>query len=136
MNFTVYDKRTGRIIRTGYCIDDNFEQQAGDYSISDGTYDDALYYWDHGFVLKPPKPVGEYEFDYVTKTWVLNLSMTIYINKSKRNSILTATDWTQVSDNALTEQDRLMWSAYRKALRDMTEDDFISGRFPDQPVRA
>lgn len=51
-------------------------------------------------------------------------------NKSKRNSLLLSSDWTQLPDVDLTETEKQSWRVYRQALRDMTEDDFLSGNFP------
>lgn len=38
-----------------------------------------------------------------------------------RNKLLTESDWTQVSDNALSDEDRAQWAAYRQLLRNITE---------------
>jgi hypothetical protein len=53
-----------------------------------------------------------------------------------RNEELTVTDWTQISDNALTESDRKACASYRQALRDMT-DNFATPEdveWPEYPV--
>jgi len=39
-----------------------------------------------------------------------------------RNSALTKSDWTQASDNALSEDEREAWRVYRQALRDLPFD--------------
>jgi hypothetical protein len=36
-----------------------------------------------------------------------------------RNFLLTQTDWTQVSDNALTQEEKDAWAIYRQALREI-----------------
>jgi len=36
-----------------------------------------------------------------------------------RNFLLTQTDWTQVSDNDLTQEEKNAWAVYRQALRDI-----------------
>lgn len=38
--------------------------------------------------------------------------------RSKRNSLLTASDWTQVADAPV---DQAAWATYRQVLRDITE---------------
>lgn len=39
--------------------------------------------------------------------------------RSWRNSALTKSDWTQISDNNLSEEQRESWRTYRQALRDL-----------------
>jgi len=39
--------------------------------------------------------------------------------KVRRNNILITTDWTQLSDNPLTTEQRQAWATYRQALRDL-----------------
>ena len=130
MNFTVYKKSTGQILRTGSCPPDQFDIQAQGNEIVEGTYPNNIYYWENGFIEMPPKPDGFYYFDYTTKTWVLNQDQTIGTNKSKRNSLLISSDWTQLPDVDLTQAEKTRWATYRQALRDMTEQDFLDGNFP------
>lgn len=130
MNFTVYNKTTGQILRTGSCPDDQFQDQAKGNEIVEGLYPDAEYYWDNGFIKIPSKPEGFYDFNYTTKTWVLNQNQTIEFNRSKRNRLLASSDWTQLPDVDLTTAEKARWITYRQALRDMTEQDFLNGNFP------
>lgn len=51
-------------------------------------------------------------------------------NKLKRNGLLLQSDWTQLPDVDLTTAQKDSWIVYRQALRDMTQDDFLSGNFP------
>lgn len=37
----------------------------------------------------------------------------------KRNEMLRASDWTQMSDSALTDSKKAEWATYRQALRDL-----------------
>ena len=39
--------------------------------------------------------------------------------RSKRNSLLSASDWTILSDSPV--QDKYVWQSYRQSLRDLTE---------------
>jgi hypothetical protein len=41
-----------------------------------------------------------------------------------RNFILTETDWTQVSDNSLTQEERDAWKVFRQAVRDINTENF------------
>lgn len=41
--------------------------------------------------------------------------------RRRRNALLTASDWTQIPDAPLSEEQRAAWASYRQALRDITE---------------
>ena len=41
--------------------------------------------------------------------------------RDRRASLLSRCDWTQMPDNQLSEEDRVLWREYRQALRDITE---------------
>jgi len=53
-----------------------------------------------------------------------------------RNSFLDNSDWTQVSDNSLTNEQRQDWAAYRQNLRNITENntDPLTIVWPDKPT--
>ena len=134
MKFTVYDKETGRIICCGSCPEGQFEFQSQGHEIVEGFYSDSEYYWDDGFKAKPEKPDGFYEFDYSSKSWVLNTANTINQNRNLRNRLLASSDWTQLSDVSLSQSTKDVRASYRQALRNMTEDDFLNENFPAVPV--
>lgn len=53
-----------------------------------------------------------------------------------RNELLTRCDWTQLSDAPLTEEQKTLWSTYRKDLRDLpsnylTPEEVV---FPTEPI--
>lgn len=41
--------------------------------------------------------------------------------RADRAALLSSTDWTQVSDSPLSDDERAIWAAYRQALRDVPE---------------
>jgi len=55
--------------------------------------------------------------------------------KIKRNNALMASDWTQVSDNALTASQRQAWATYRQQLRDLPSNinDPLNIVWPTEP---
>jgi hypothetical protein len=69
----------------------------------------------------PTKPNEWCVFDYSTKTWNDNLQIADIIQKSKRQSLLSESDWTQIPNNPLTEQKQQEWAVYRQQLRDITK---------------
>jgi hypothetical protein len=40
--------------------------------------------------------------------------------RARRDSLLQSSDWTHVTDSALSDQEKLAWATYRQALRDIT----------------
>jgi len=50
-----------------------------------------------------------------------------------RNNLLRDSDWSQLPDSALSEEDVASWVAYRQALRDITID-YISTANPSFPL--
>ena len=40
-------------------------------------------------------------------------------NRMQRNMLLTQSDWTQMPDSALSDDDKAAWAAYRTLLRDL-----------------
>lgn len=49
--------------------------------------------------------------------------------KGQRNTLLYASDWTQNSDNALSESEKQAWATYRQALRDLPDSVNADGSF-------
>ena len=54
-----------------------------------------------------------------------------------RTALLNESDWSQVSDNDLTEEKRLEWRTYRETLRSLTDiyEDPEEIIFPDLPAK-
>ena len=83
--------------------------------------------------------------DYVNGTWVLGWQIQQKTNqeiqqladevREKRNSKLTACDWTQLSDASITDEFKIVWQNYRQALRDITsQSEFpINVVWPETP---
>ena len=58
--------------------------------------------------------------------------------RTKRNNLLSSSDWTALSDTALTSAKRTEWQTYRTNLRNLTDglntvDDVNNVSFPTQP---
>lgn len=43
--------------------------------------------------------------------------------KQQRNFLLLQSDWSQLPDNGLSNEDKALWTVYRQALRDITSDE-------------
>ena len=55
--------------------------------------------------------------------------------RAERDKKLTDTDWTQIPNNALSDESKTAWATYRQSLRDITADSGFphSITWPDQP---
>lgn len=130
-NFIIYNAN-GQILRTGNCSEKDFNNQVnkGEYILEGIATYGKHYIKDNKIVDLPEKTEEFAEFNYDNESWILDAEKKIDANKLTRNSLLYSSDWTQLADVALTETEKQSWRVYRQALRDMTEDDFLSGNFP------
>jgi len=53
--------------------------------------------------------------------------------REERKILLIESDWTQMPDSPLTEEQKAEWATYRQALRDMTLEDMDNGNYPTPP---
>jgi hypothetical protein len=71
------------------------------------------------------KEITDEEFEtYLTPT----AEQTAATVRAQRNALLTACDWTQLSDSPLSDKTKALWATYRQELRDVPEQD----GFPDE----
>ena len=55
-------------------------------------------------------------------------------NRSKRNNLLAASDWTQANDSPLSNDKKTEWASYRTALRNLpASSDWPNVTFPEEP---
>lgn len=120
--YIIYDS-DGVILRTGRCVDADFDIQAGEgESILEGYCNDA----DNHKVID-----GEVVYSEKVST-VEEVQEDI---RRERNTRLAQCDWTQVPDAPV---DQTAWRTYRQALRDLpsqyqNETDFANVVFPNPP---
>tara|TARA_R100000388_G_scaffold94585_1_gene82306 strand:+ start:904 stop:1329 length:426 start_codon:yes stop_codon:yes gene_type:complete len=76
--------------------------------------------------------VTEYDASYVANTTASNEE----ILRSTRDNLLTASDWTQLSDSPLSSTKKTEWATYRQALRDLPANtsDFANPTYPTEPT--
>lgn len=118
-NYIVYDEH-GTILRTGTCVDSDFELQ-GEFVAEGVCKDDENYKFLNGELVYSPK-----------QDTVEEVQAKI---RKRRNALLSACDFTQVSDAPV---DQAAWRTYRQALRDLpaqyqNETDFANVVFPNPP---
>ena len=59
--------------------------------------------------------------------------------RSERNALLASSDWTQLSDSALSDSKKTEWATYRQALRDVPSNNLSASvrsdvNFPTEPT--
>lgn len=119
-NYIVYDEH-GTILRTGTCVDSDFELQ-GELVAEGECKDDENYKFLDGELVYSPKQ------DTVEEV--------LAKIRRRRNALLNACDYTQVPDYPAS--DKAEWATYRQALRDLpsqyqNETDFANVVFPNPP---
>jgi hypothetical protein len=66
------------------------------------------------------KEITDEEFEtYLTPT----TDQTAATVRAQRNTLLTACDWTQLSDCPLSDETKALWATYRQELRDVPEQE-------------
>ena len=110
-SFIVY-KSDGKIVRTGSCVDSDFDMQAGeDEFVIEGIADDTLSIISDGKIVNAPEADAPNTDDLIHQTQKES--------RANRNVRLQKSDWTQFPDSPLTAEQKAEWATYRQALRDI-----------------
>jgi hypothetical protein len=126
MIYTIYSKTTGQIIKNLSCIEDelNLNYNLLNESYLQDNIDGSEYYIDIVTEQKikiPPKPNAWFSFDFVTKQWIANEKQAENDILEKRKFLLYQSDWTQLPNGPLTQQQQEAWAVYRQQLRDIPD---------------
>lgn len=123
MKFAIYNQ-LGQILRTVECPENLLEYQihANEYAIQ---IDDNVSWQTHYVVNNqiselPEKPNELSKFDYENKVWINDSEKSIIQISQNRLNLLQKSDWTQLPNGPLTEQQQEAWAVYRQELRDIT----------------
>ena len=121
MNFTIYNTITGQIIQSGFCLDVSIQIIPDECALLEIESDPLNQYIDNGQLINiPARPSLEHEFDYSSKSWVLDINLLKQNIINQRDNLLYKSDWTQLPNGPLTQQKQQQWAVYRQALRDIT----------------
>lgn len=114
MNQYIVFDAGGNILRTGSCPANhvNLQAGAGEYVIEGVAQDDLHMIVDGQIVDKPPPPPP-------TNT-ELNKQCLADI-RARRNKLLARSDFTQLPDSPLTDDQKAAYQTYRQQLRDLPE---------------
>ena len=84
------------------------------------------------FKEKEPKPNEFYEYGKECEL-IFNEEMFMRSVRKKRNSLLGASDWTQLPDSPLNEEQKAAWAEYRQALRDIPNTGVLNANLIQWP---
>lgn len=78
-------------------------------------------YWEGEWKQRDPRP--NQHAMWIDNEWVWDHSDLLNDVRAVRNNLLSKSDWTQMPDADLTEEQKSLWTSYRQELRDL---DFVS----------
>jgi hypothetical protein len=138
MNYTIYNKISGRIISL-VSLPENFIQHRinDDEDYLDNHMNASEYYISVETkqpVKIPEKPSEYHEFNFDSKQWIDQRTSESEWNvvRFKRNTLMVQCDWTQMPDVNISTKET--WAAYRQALRDITnQTDPFNITWPTPP---
>jgi hypothetical protein len=122
MIYSIYNQTTGQIIKIVHTNEIDLQLRP-DESYLEGPIDDTRFYIENGEPVEiPAKPSPYAEFNFITKHWESNSSLAISEVNTRRQLLLTNSDWTDTLSAKTRLGDDLynQWQAYRQALRDIT----------------
>ena len=103
-----------------------YEHDFPEESCKDFSYFMTNYWYDldaHKFVKVKSEQPNEYAvYDPKEETWSWDAASVLVDIRRQRDSLLTRSDWTQIGDNTLTDQQKADARDYRTKLRDITKD--------------
>ena len=122
MNYTIYNPSTGEITSIlTLSIANSADPNLQDKNYIEGQYDGQKYYIENSqAVAKPQNPsngINNYNFDYATKSYVLDLEQTTIQARKYRNHLLTTIDRVNpVWFASLTQEQQQELVSYRQTL--------------------
>ena len=124
-SYVIYNA-DGDIIRAGVSDSDVAQNGEGEFEIECEWSTDLQNYKviDGALVRKPQSEIDAMDF-------AVNMQKL----RNDRDSMLTASDWTQTPDSPLSEAQQQSWRDYRQALRDLPENttDPLNPTWPSKP---
>lgn len=121
MDYTFYDTESGEILFT---VSSNTQPDDSNGSYIEGCFKAEDYRVQNGIAVK--KDFDEIESNALSLAWLEFRKL--------RDGKLADSDWTQIPDSPLNEEQKAAWAEYRQALRDLP-DSYDGGDivFPVQP---
>lgn len=137
MNYTFYND-TGRITEIVFFSDPDAVSIPDNQQYIQGAFPANEFYIVNGQAAPMPiKPIGEYNFDYVTHQWVLDLAKIAEQTRNQRNQALSMIDRVNpIWYNSLSTEQQQELAAYRQALLDVPQQPGFPAavEWPVQPA--
>lgn len=76
---------------------------------------------EQAWILRGERPNSFY--DWVNGVWQFQEDRFLYELRVQRNAKLYSSDWTQLPDAPLTQEEKTDWTNYRQALRDVPQNN-------------
>ncbi len=127
IKYVKYIETTGEIRQWGECTEDNVVLSPGfvegNLRVLKGEGTNASHYVclaDLILLEKPKQPSPSHVFDWVTKTWALDMDKAWETVRVERDRLLQSSDWRVTKAAELGQPIDLAWAVYRQALRNIT----------------
>ena len=133
MMYAIYDE-IGRIVKSVDCPADKIVRQLkeGQGYIETDAHDGTHYVKDGELITYPDRPSEDHQFDFILDQWVdkktdeIRAQEALEALRRQRNIKLAMSDWTQLPDSPLNEEQKAEWAEYRQALRDIPNTGVLS----------
>lgn len=131
---TEYAYNTGNQGNGTICIEVSDDLSATE----EDHYIRTKYYKDNEWHDREPSPSPSHLYRWENEEWVYDDSKLRKQIKDSRNLLLAFSDWSQMPDNGLTEEQKETWRVYRQELRDIPATtaevtDYDAVVWPDTP---
>ena len=102
-----------------------------DMSINNSEYMATKVWRNNAWETRPQQPSERHKWTADGWTEVINEGLEWRKIRGHRTHLLLNTDWTQITDNSLTDTEKAEWRTYRQALRDITTNQASVERYED-----
>ena len=133
-NYIRFRKDTGKITQTGMYPESQANLLVDDeHDVIFASASDHTHYVKNGSIVEyPERPSDDHEFDFILEQWVdtktdeIRAEEALEALRRERNIKLAMSDWTQLPDSPLNEEQKAAWAEYRQALRDIPNTGVLS----------
>ena len=133
-NYIRFRKDTGKITQTGMYPESQANLLVDDeHDVIFASASDHTHYVKNGSIVEyPERPSDDHEFDFILEQWVdtktdeIRAQEALEALRRERNIKLAMSDWTQLPDSPLNEEQKVALAEYRQALRDIPNTGVLS----------
>jgi hypothetical protein len=133
-NYIRFRKDTGKITQTGMYPESQANLLVDDeHDVIFASASDHTHYVKNGSIVEyPDRPSEDHQFDFILEQWVdtktdeIRAQEALEALRRERNIKLAMSDWTQLPDSPLNEEQKAAWAEYRQALRDIPNTGVLS----------